>query len=222
MAYELQDLYPQKYVLKLGNSDFELSLITLKKEVWFKYHYGSIQDAIDSLNKDPLQIFKLIWELLEDKSLFKDIETFKKYCMQVKNKDELGFKMSEGFNHSIAQSMPLIKNVKRYKDIQEIKGAADSNKPCYVKYFDRLSNRYGWSLDKFMELTLRQLHMMLKAVNDGEYEDLTVQAALVGAKLQPRMEFEDITEEEEAQQDADALAALKRLQEDYKKRQGSK
>lgn len=221
MSFTVEELNPKKPVLKLGNKNIVLSLITLHKEVFFKEQYGSLAKAYEVMREDGIEILNIIWELVEDKNEHENnFEVFKKIVLTSSDGAvEHGKNMLKCLNEAVAKSQPLIKNQKRYKELQDIKGAMTDKTPCYGVYYDGLAKRYGYTLDQFYGLTLGQIHIMLNVIGDESYKELEVQAALQGRELKPRMEIQDISIEEEQAQEADAMDALKRLQEEYKKNQ---
>jgi len=221
MSYTIEELNPLKPVLVIDDREIIISLITLHKEVIFKEKYGSLSKVFDAIKEKPEEIINVIWILTINKKEFGfSLEELKKFIFTSKQSIlEWSKDMHRCLNESISKSMPLIKNQKRYKEIQEIKGSTTDTEPCYAGYFDTIAKRYGgYDLDKFYELTLRQLHMLLSTIGDKQYEELEVQASLHGRKLKPRMTFEDISEEQEKEQEQQALEALKRLQDEYKER----
>ena len=116
--------------------------------------------------------------------------------------------------------MPLIKNSQRLKELNDIKNLDDESKPCYARYYDTLAKRYGYTIEQFYGLTLRQVHILLNTSNDQSYDELEVQAALMGRKLKPKMKMLDVSVEEEMDQEQDAMDALKRLRERYEGNNG--
>jgi len=219
MSFTVSELSPSNPVIKINDKDISISLLTLQKEVLLQERYGSLDEIFNYIKKDALELLNIIWILVINKSEFKNsIIEFKKEVLSGKDSIvDKSAKMYEALNLSIRLSMPLIKNKKRYKELQEIKGTENEGTPCYVGYFDTVAKRYGYTLDQFYQLTLRQLHMLLTVIGDKSYEELEVQAALQGKKLKPRIKFHDISEEEEADQEQQALDALKELQSRYEK-----
>lgn len=217
MSYTVEDLNPRNPILVLGKKSVELSLITLQKEVIFIEEYGSSIKIFDTLKKAPEKIVNVIWELVIDKGHFKkDLEVFTKFVISSETSIiERSKSMSIALHACISGSMPLIKNQKRYKDIQEISKTQTENTPCYTSYYDTIAKRYGYTIEQFYQLTLRQLHMLLKVSGDKSYDELEIQAALAGRKLKPRINFRDVSEEEEKEQEEQAVEALKRLQKEY-------
>ena len=221
MSYTVEELKPLNPVLIIDKREIIISLITLHHEVIFKDVYGSLPKAYEKIKEDPTEILNIIWILALNKTQFGfSLEVFKKFVLTSNDLISVWSKdMQRCLNESVSKSMPLIKNQKRYKELQEIKGATTDSEPCYATYFDTIAKRYGgYDLEKFYGLTLRQLHMMLNTIGDKQYEELEVQAALQGRKLKPRMKFEDISEEQEKDQEQQALDALKKLQDEYKER----
>lgn len=227
MSYKAEELRPNKPVFVLNNKEIVFGLLTIEKEVQFIDKFGSLQKMYDLIKKEPQHIFDVCYELIENKNLFKNsLEVFKAEIYSIKTKlslIDLSISFSNIFNDIIVKSMPLIKNKKRYDDIQKLKGFQnESDGSCYAVYFDAVAKRYGYTLDQFYQLTLRQLHIILKTINDKSYEELEVQAALQGKKLKPRIVFEDISEEQDKENEKQALEALEMLNKRYKEQQGKK
>ena len=222
MSFTVEELNPRKPVLIIDNKEIVLSLITLHHEVIFKEQYGSLAKLFENLKGKPELIFDIVWELVLDKVSFNNsLKEFKATVFSAKESLlDVSKKMTSCLHDSVHKSMPLIKNKKRYEDLQQIKKATSDDgdaEPCYARYFDNVAKRYGYTLDQFYELTLRKLHMILNTIGDESYKELEVQAALNGVKLKPRMTFKDITPEEEQEQEDDALATLQKLKDSYEK-----
>ncbi len=224
MSSTISELKPLNPVLTIDNLDFSISIVTLQHEVYFAKHYESLTGVFEALHEKPELTVDLIWVLLIDKDFFDNsFEEFKSFIYNSKDLiSEWSKDMSECFHQSVILSRPLIKNKKRYKELQEINNTQVESAVCYASYYDTIASRYGYSLEQFYTLTLRQIHILLKVIGDKQYEELEVQAALQGRKLKPRMVFADITEEQEEEQEEHALDTLKRLQQEYKDRQNGK
>lgn len=222
MSYTVEEFNPQKPVLVVDDQQFDISFITLQKEVTFKAQYGSLNKMFENLKENPQIVISVMWELLIDKLYFNySYKKFEKFILTTEESLlDVSKKMTACLNDSVAKSMPVIKNKKRYKELQDIKKAQSEGNadPCYVVYYDSVSKRYGYTIEQFYELTLGQLHKILQVIGDKVYEELEVQAALQGKKLKPRVKFDDVSEEQEEQNDAHALEALKELQRKYKER----
>lgn len=221
MSYTISQLNPQGPILFIDGKGIQLSLLTLKMEVVYSEKYGSLQKVFDLIAEDGAMLIPIIWELVTQKEDFQNNpESFQNFILASRQGlIEVGKSLSVCFNESVTKSRPLIKNPERAKVIREISGGADPKKPCYAVYFDTLASRYGYTLETFYDLTLGQLHILLKVIGDKSYEELEVQAALQGRQLNPRMEFEDITLEEEESQEEQAAEALARLRKDYEEKQ---
>ena len=225
MSYSVSDLKPKNPVLIIDSHRIELSLITLQKDVIFADLYGNIAGVFDELSKKPTEIIPIIYELVADKSQFKfSIEVFKKFIFNLNaTTDIVAKEFTRGLHESVNKSMPIIKNEKRYKELQEINQSTTMDAPCYASYFDTVASRYGYTLEQFYQLTLRQLHILLTTIGDKKYDELEVQAALQGRQLKPRITFNDVSIEEEEDQEKqaqDALAELKRKYQERKKEDG--
>lgn len=220
MGYSICELKPLNSVLVVDNEEIPLSLITFRIDVILSDKFGSVPGALSAINEDPINILKIIWPLVINKEKFSNsFAGFEKYCFESKESIVLWSKrMTNCLYEIIKKSMPLIKNHKRHKEIQEINStqSEDFGVPCYATYFDTVAHRYGYSIDQFYDLTLRQLHILLKTIGDKQYEELEIQAALAGRKLKPKIKFNDISLKEEEDHEKQALDALEKLQQRYK------
>ena len=224
MKYTLEELNPANPILEVNKKEIELSLLTLEIEVKLKEKYGSLDKAMDNFAQDLVGV---IWLFIINKDMF---NTSKQdfYNFTYKGKEAItdtAKKMVACFYEAVDKSRPIIKNKKRMEDIQKMRNINTDEidtSPCYASYFDTVASRYPYTLSQFYELTLRQLSALLQSCGDGRYEDLEIQAALAGRKLQPRMKMVDVSEEEEKDQERDAAEAVKRLQEQYEKNKGKK
>jgi hypothetical protein len=220
MSYQIIDIRPPKPVLKIDSKEIKLSFITLDILNIFTAEYGGISAIYDAIEEDPMNVFTVIWQLIIDKNRFNySAPSFYKYCAKAKESLlDITKKMMDCLDYSIKSSMPLIKNKKRLDELNKIRNIQANEAPCYAKYYDTIASRYGHDLDQFYSLTLRQLHILLKTIEDKSYDELEIQAALAGRKLKPRMEFEDISEEQEKSREEDAQDALERLKKEYEQR----
>lgn len=224
MSYTVEELNPCNPVLEIDGELTIISLITLEKEVFFMENYQSVSNSFEVLREKPELLINFVWELVLDKSRFgNSFEKFNSFIFGSKDPlADVAKKMKNCFDESVRKSSPLIKNVKRYKELQEINKTQTDAEPCYATYYDSIAKRYGYTLQEFYGLTLGQLHILLKTINNEAYKELETQAALHGRKLKPRMEFKDISPEEEAEQEKDALDALARLQKEYEEKKKGK
>lgn len=220
MSYTVYELKPQNPILIIDNIEIELLPINLHLEVYFAEKYESLTNVFSLLKEKPMEIIEVVWALVKYKQQFSySFTKFRNFILSSKDPlNETSKRLTACWQLAVNISRPLIKNQKRQKEIQEVMGQT-SKGPCYATYFDKIAKRYGYSLDEFYNLSLRQLHLLLKIGDDESYKELEVQAALQGKKLKPRMEFADITEEQEQDQEkqaADALAELRKRYEENK------
>lgn len=217
-TYDICDLRPEKVYYK----NYELLPFTLNAEVWAVNRFGSITQMTEAI-KNPTEagnetaLFEVLLYLMADKSVFKKPEDVIKDGLAI-SKQALINNAGHAYKsikRVLDLSSPLIKNPERLKDqlaMQETQGAPS---PCYGVYYDRIAKRYGYSIDQFYELTLRQLHILLSVINEESYHELEVQASLQGRELKPRMEVLDITPEQEKEQEQAAQDAYAELQRRY-------
>ena len=213
MSFTVAELYPSNPILMICKKSYKISLLTLHKEVFIKENYGSINEMYEVIEKDVEQLFVLLFELIID---FKgDYDDFKKFIFSEKDFAKTGKDIQRVLAQAINLSMPLIKNHKRQKEISEIMSFKDNVQPCFAVHYDRLAKRYSYTLDQFYSLTLRQLHALLKVSDDEGYKELEILAQLNGMKMQERMQYNDISPEEEKEQDEAAQSMFERLKQEY-------
>lgn len=225
MNFKYDELAPHNPVLCLVDFDLEIQILNLNHLAYIDQKYNSIQGLLDQIKITPETLIDALWYLLKDKIIFSYKKSLFKelfFSGDIIENSKNGYTC---LTQAITYSMPLIKNEKRYKEIQQIKKAQNENQSsimCYGAIYDSLANRYGLSLKDFYELSLRQIHILLEKASSGLHKDLEIQAALMGKKLQPKLEFNDFSEEQEKENEEEAMDALKRLQEQYKKNQEKK
>ena len=83
--------------------------------------------------------------------------------------------------------------------------------------YDALASRYGYTLTEFYELTLRQVTQLLKVSSKAKHKELAQEAALHGVKLKDQLTPLEATDDERAEYDKQANAALERLRERHKR-----
>jgi hypothetical protein len=225
MNFKYDEFLPHNPILSLLDFDLEIQILNLKSLAYIDLKYSSIPEMLEKIKEVPETLIEVLWYLIKDKNIFNfNKKLFKDLFLSgdIVENSKCGY---DCLTQAIYLSMPLIKNEKRYKEIQQIKKAQNENQSsimCYGAIYDNLANRYGLSLEDFNNLSLRQIHILLEKAASGLHKDLEIQAALVGKKLQPKLEFNDFTEEQEKENEDQAAEALKRLQEQYKKNQENK
>lgn len=220
MPFTVEELRPANPILVIDR-DIPISLITLHIDSKFSASFGKLENVYSEIRRDPMRIFEAIWILILDKSEWKNSTAFKHYCLSQNQTSEVTARMMGALQESIALSMPIIKNRERYNELMKINNSQESRKPCYGVYYDTLAKRYGYTIDQFYELTLRQLHILLHIVGDQSYEEIEIQAALQGKKLKPRMKPLEFDEKEDKAMDEDAKEIHARLMKEYKEKQGA-
>lgn len=223
MAFLINELLPPTTKLVLnGLDDIALKPLSLKLEVEISEQYGGVNEMFRAIAKDPQIIFDVLWLFVADQKRFYTRINFKKSLLGTgTGTDTVAMKVLEAIQINVTRSMPLIKNQRRWKELQEIRKQTegDDNEPCYAVYFDQIAARYGYTIEQFSELTLRQLHMILKTMDGEKYKELEVQAALQGKKMKPRMLVDtEITEEQENEQDQQAVDFLAQARAEYEKK----
>lgn len=204
--------------------EYELHNFTLNREVWAINKFGSMKAMVEAIRnpteKNPYALFEVLHFLLKDKSDFKKPEHIVRANLAISKQaliDNAGLAY-KAIKRVLDISSPLIKNPERLKTQIQMQQAQGAKAPCYGVYFDRVAKRYGYTIDQFYDLTLRQLHILLNVIKDESYQELEVQAALQGRELKPQMEVLDITPEEEKEQESAAKDAYNRLMQAYEER----
>jgi len=216
MPYTLDELRPLNPAIVVNDDSIEFNLLDLNAVNVLTKKYGSISLSVEHISKNPSDIFEMAYFLLKDKSKFERLINFINYLHASKlNTIQIAQELTRVFHESVIESMPVVKNSKLVEEYQNAMGM-EFQKPCYGKYYDTVAKRYSYTIDEFMKLTLRQLHIILTISNDGAYEELEVQAALLGKQLKPRMKMIDIDEKTDKEQDEDAQRMLKELQAKHK------
>lgn len=221
MSYSIEEFNPPKSLVSLKKIEFEIDLITLKKHSIINSRFNGIDKLHETLKAEPQKLYFIIWELVSDKRRFD--YSFLKFNQAIHNADlgtvEIAKEFYRALHETILNSSPLIKNFERYEDIKKINNNGIDKKPCYATYYDILAKRYSLTLDQFFDLTLRNVHIMLKVSGDSAYKELEVQAALHGRKLKPKMDTEDIPIAQDKEQEKQALEAHAELQKRFEQRQ---
>lgn len=225
MQFSVEEFRPQNPLVEIAQREIELSLITLHIDARFKEQFGGIDKIYSEITKNGARLFDAVWILLIDKSIYGySKEKFKEEILSAGDTFNFSRNLTNAINTCIAHSMPLIKNKKMQDDFNKINQAAgnENAKPCYGKYYDKLAKRYGYSIDQFFNLTLRQLHILLNVINDESYKEIEVQAALLGRKLKPKLEAMELTEDQDKKLDNEAQDAYARLKREYEERKAAK
>lgn len=222
MAYSLEELRPSNPVLWLDGSELEFSLITFRMDAKICAIAGSLERVFAEVLKRPELLFEVAWTMLINKGTFADYAAFKAMIdKSSKGTAEISQLLSNVIHEALLKSIPVIKNKKRQDElrkIQELQNGGPTT-PCYGSYYDVVASRYGYSIDDFYNLTLRQLHIILSVAGDKRYEEIEVQAALQGRKLKPRMTApEELTEEKDEDMDKQAQEMYQEQMKRYKER----
>jgi hypothetical protein len=216
MSYQLETLRPIKPQIEIGKNTYILDVLSLAHEVYFIETFGGLAKVFEAIEKDPSKLIDIFWQLLSNKADFNNsfIE-FKKSAYSLADSITMARKMSGAIYESIQKSQPVVVNKKRMDELRKIQNMETNEKPCYARYYDTLAKRYGYTLDEFYNLTLRQVSALLETIGDESYKELEVQASLAGRELKPRMQINEVTEEQEKSQEQEAIDAVKRLQKQY-------
>lgn len=223
MNYSIEDLNPLKPILIINDNEIELNLLTLHIDMKLKEKVDRLENVFAEINKTPMLLLDIIWILIADKSKFNNSKIdFKQAIFSAGNTVELTKNMMSKTSEVIAKSMPLVLNSKNYEELRKINNLQrdDDGTPCYGVYYDTIAKRYGYTIDQFYNLTLRQLHILLTVIGDKSYEELEIQATLQGKKLRPKIKALDIDTEADTKLDDDAKELHERLMKEYKEKQG--
>lgn len=230
MSLQLHELKPPLVKIVLDQKVFMLKPFTLNEEVEVIHKFGSMKNTMGFLNspteKNPYTVFILAWQLLEDKEYFGTLDKFIKSCKGNSKRAFIraGQSCFKGVKQSIEDSGPLIKNPERMAFLhkQAVMQGKEKEQVCYASYFEKISSRFGYTINEFYELTMRQLHALLKCISNSKYEELEVQAVLAGRKMKPRIEYDDITPEQEKENEKAGENAHAELQRRFKERNEGK
>lgn len=218
MAYSADDLNPTNPYITVDGVDFEFEVMTLRAEAKMREKFGDTYKVYEKIKEEPLRLYDALWILLRNKEFFKQSKKdFIHYFMN--NMDTLSFSKQSMtvINDCFLKSAPIIKNISKMQELAKIKAQQDEKPVCYGVYYDKIASRYGHTIDQFFNLTLRQLHILLKVSNDEKYQEIEVQAMLQGRKLKGKMEYVDIDEELDKKAESDAKEMHKKLMEEYNK-----
>lgn len=222
MEFSIADFNPSNPKLIINGMELEFKVLSLKIDCLLTEEFGSPQDVHPIIKREPLRLFDVAWIFLVRKDLFDNSpEKFKDFCMKriVENSKNL----VNTINACYAKSAPIIRNRKSYDAMMKIHAENNEQKPiCYAVYYDRISKRYGYSIEQFYDLSLRQLHALLTVSTDGTYEEIEIQAALQGRKLKARTQFKDVDEVQDKKMDDEAAAMFARAKKEYEETQGKK
>ena len=86
----------------------------------------------------------------------------------------------------------------------------------WAKIYDMFAARYGLTIDKFYEFTLRQIMYAKEAIEDASYDDLALQAKLHKMKVKPRPRPLKLSKNERKEADEYAQSTLERMQAEFK------
>lgn len=223
MKYNVDDLNPSNPILIINEKEYSLNLLTLQIDILFKTKIDRLENIFIEINKRPILLFELIWLLLKDKSNFDySPKKFKDAIFSELSTVEMTKSMMKNLSEVINKSMPIGMNTKNSDELRKINNLQndDDGKPCYGVYYDTVAKRYGYTIEQFYNLTLRQLHILLIVIGDKSYDELEVQASLQGKKLRPRMKPLENTVESDTKLDDDAKELHERLMKEYKEKQG--
>ena len=217
MVYTLEELNPVNVVLNINENKIILKKLSIGVELDIVVNHISIEDLIRFDAENISITLDVLWELTDNKKDFNNSKiTFINKVLSTKNALSFNKTLHASLIKVIHDSRP-VQSLKRSTRVQE-----EGVKPCYAKYFDIIAKRYGYTLQDFYNLTLRQIHIILKTINSESYKELETQAALLGRQLKPRNEEIELTQEEEDAQDEMAMALQKRLMDEYKEKLNAK
>lgn len=218
MNITMNEFSPFISPLEIGDNVLHCRAFDLRAETWAEQNFESLSNFISLITEgNSSAIYAGIHTLLVKKDI--SFSAFvKTICLKPHKDAKENLKtMFDYLIELLKDSQPMIKNPTRAKEIQKAKAKAENEDVNYASIFDKVAARYGYSIETFFSLTSRQLHAVFKAIGDADYKDLEVRAALAGRKLKEQMHFPDITVEEEESNHSDALGAIERHKERFKK-----
>lgn len=221
MSFSISEFCPTKPKAVLNEMELDFNVLTLASDTLIREDFGELNYVLETFKVNPFRIYDIAWILLDRKDLFNySPKKFRDFGLKqaVDNSKILYFTINE----CITKSIPIIKNRKRYEELLKLQAEKNDKPICYGVYYDKIAKRYGYTIEQFMALTLRQLHILLSVSNEQTYEEIEVQAALQGRKLKARMDYKDIEEKEDKRLDDDAKEMLAREMKAYQERQAQK
>lgn len=222
MAITVDEFSPLDPVLKVRDKELTFKIMSLKLTQKLTKDFCRAEEIYSLISKEPTKLFEVAWLFLENK---KEVSSFDKFQELLLSSDKIEKTAQELYsvvNECIMLSMPIIRNPEKLAQLNKIKNIASNSEPCYVSYYDNVAGRYSYTIDQFMNLSLRQLYCLLTTINEKKYEELEVQAALLGKKLKPKAQYEDISKEDDEKLDKEALEVVARLKAEYEKRKKEK
>ncbi len=216
MIYSLNELNPVQPVVIIAGRELTLGRFSLAVESWAIEKFSDKDKAngavvlVQKIVDDEFShvLYALLYRLV-DHPVVKSYAEFLELIIKAEKTKLLNPKSEYKYDSSLREiqnalvvcasnAQPIIKNKQRQKELAEINEAkGQSSEACYGVYYDTFAKRYGYTIDEFYNLTLRQVHSMLKVMGGEKYKELEVQAALSGRKLKPRIEELDLSEEDD-------------------------
>ena len=224
MNYKAEEFNPPNPWIIVDGMEIELLTFNLGLQIKMQKRFGDLNDLYNLLQKEVDTVIEFCWHLVKDKSFFENrIANFKKkLTLEALKNNKIGNELRIAVEDAILNSTPIIINKKRKEDIQKVKSAGKPAKICYANYYDRIASRYSTTLQEFYSLTLRQIVAMLESINDGKQIEFQQQANLAGKKLKPVIEYNEVTEEEEKENDLQAEEAHAELMRKYNESKNNK
>ena len=198
--------------LDINGHLLETGPFSLYAEVWAAKNFESFETYVDLvMNGESVAIYSGIYTLLKDRNV--TYAKFVKALLKLDDPKNVLQKLGNHLAYLIKSAQPIIKNPERLKEIKKALGKEEGDhdfEENYAVYFDKIARRYGYSIDTYFSQTSRQLHACFKAMEEEDYKDLELRAALAGRKLKERIKYRDVSPEQEAQEVDQAQAAIER------------
>lgn len=97
-------------------------------------------------------------------------------------------------------------------------GTKLENESCYAELYDLFAVRYGYNLEQFYALTLRQIFYLKRIIENRMIEEKTFQAKLHGKELKAPPKPLNINPERRKEFDEQAMQLHARLKKKYGER----
>lgn len=68
---------------------------------------------------------------------------------------------------------------------QTIKGGNETNTIDWSEIFDVFASEYGYTWDTFISMTFKQVNALMVAFNKRKHNEMALQAAMHGVKMEP-------------------------------------
>lgn len=198
MGFSFSDLLGNRIEITICDKEFELSLITIEKHLRIVEMCGSINNLFEHFKKENLALLDFVYMLIKDKTDLSKSDYYNLY-LKTPDKIELGKQLQIKIQQIIKASYSEVREKSQNEIDMEILNSAVSgdNDKCIGKAYDLLAKRYGYTLQDFSQLTLKQLDILLEVCSESVVDEFDTQAALHGRKTKPRMKVKKTEKKED-------------------------